>query len=822
MIYQNEHLKEISFPIGGIGTGCFGIAGNGSFIDWEIFNRPGKGKYLGYTHLAVQARLEGKTVTKILNGDLTKDFSGTYDRGIYHGFGYGPASQTMAGLPHFREVEFKGEFPIAELTFSDPDFPGKVVLTAFNPLIPLDADNSSLPAGFFTVKFCNDTGMSVDYAVAFSLCGNFPQSVNTLHAGDGITAIRLGTALPEDDLHYGDLCIATDCPAVSHQQYWYRGAWSDNLDVFIKELWTGEPLKNRVYDEPGNGDHASLLAAGDEVRFILTWNIPNQCNDWSSGEFRHWKNYYATVFPSALDTAKYCLNNFDSLYTRTRAFKNALFGSTLDEAVLDAVSSTLSVLKSPTVLRLEDGSFYGWEGVHELSGSCEGTCQHVWNYAYALCFLFPDLERTNREHELIDSMSPNGKTSFRMSLPLGSAPPDMRACLDGQMGVVFKTYREWKLSGDTQWLRGLWERVKKAIAYAWSEENPDAWDRDRDGILEGRQHHTLDMELFGPSSWLQSMYLCALKAGAEMAEFLGDDIAGEYLTLYENGKTFLKEHLFNGQYFIQKVDLADHRPIDRFGCSNYWYEEAGQLKYQIGEGCEIDQALGQWHSNLLGLGEIFDKAQLTTALHSLWKNNFVSMRQHRNTWRVFALNDEAGAIMCSFPKTSPVIPVPYHAEVMTGFEYALAGLMIREGLENEGLAIVKAIRDRYDGKKRNPWNEIECGSNYARAMASFALLPIYSGMRFDLPRKMLGFDPIHRENFRCLFSVGTGWGIFAWGKNELRLTLEEGSLTLTQFAVPVEAKAVYADGKELAFFCENSVITFDETYIEQELTIKIG
>ena len=215
------------------------------------------------------------------------------------------------------------------------------------------------------------------------------------------------------------------------------------------------------------------------------------------------------LFRDSMDTAAYALKNWDSLYGRTLRFKEALFQTTLDKTILDAVSATMSVLKTATVLRLEDGSFYGWEGVHEEAGSCEGTCQHVWNYAYALCFLFPELERSIRDLEFKYSTYENGWMVFRMKLPLGSPKGTFRACLDGQMGSVIKCNREWKISGDDEWLKQNWNNITKILAYAWSEENPDEWDRNKDGVLEGRQHHTLDMELFGPSSWLQSMYLAS-------------------------------------------------------------------------------------------------------------------------------------------------------------------------------------------------------------------------------------------------------------------------------------------------------------------------
>ncbi len=829
MIYRNEYLNEISFPIGGIGTGCFGIAGNGRFVDWEIFNRPAKGTILGFTHIALRAKTaDGRVIVKVLNGDVTKELTGTYFRdNAYHGFGFGPGSEMMVGLPHFRHVEFNGEFPIAKLTFKDEDFPADVVLTVFNPLIPLDAYNSSLPAGFFNIDIVNTVSEDIEYSVFFSVTNTFAEAANKVEVCGARKLMTLVSGLDRENVDFGEMSLCTNHTEPCIQRYWYRGPWCDPLDVFMNELISGGELSDRVYDEPSvklkdtatmQVNRSAKKGERINVRFVLSWNVPNNCDYWSNVKSLPWKNYYATQFESSADTAVYCMEHFDELYARTLRFKDTLFTSTLDKAVIDAVSSTMSVLKSPTVLRLEDGSFYGWEGVKELSGSCEGTCQHVWNYAYALCFLFPELERSIRDNEFQHCLAENGATRFRMALPVGTDRIAAETCLDGQMGIVFKTYREWKIGGDSQWLCSVWDHVKSVLSYAWNPQSPWAWDANKDGVLEGRQHHTLDMELFGPSSWLEGMYLCALKAAGEMADHLGDtEASAEYKALFEQGYEWSKKNLFNGEYFIQKIDLGDDSPIKRFNCPNYWYEEGRELKYQIGDGCEIDQLLGQWHADILGLGELFDKDQTLMALHSLYQYNFKSMRDVANTWRIFSLNDEKGAIICSFPHGKQAIPVPYYSETMTGFEYALAGLMISRGLENEGLELVRAIRDRYDGKKRNPWNEIECGSNYARAMASFALLPIYSRFKFDLPNGMLGFDPIHKDGFKSFFSVGTAWGTLSWNAGFIAVELCEGYLELKKFAVNADIRSVTADGKQIAFEYLDGIVCFDQIKIESSL-----
>ena len=540
-----------------------------------------------------------------------------------------------------------------------------------------------------------------------------------------------------------------------------------------------------------------------------------------------WKNYYATLFSSSAATARYALDNWDSLYQRTLRFKEALFRSTLDPAVIDAAASTLSVIKSPTVFRLEDGSFYGFEGTNEKTGSCEGSCTHVWNYAYALPFLFPKLERSMRELEYAYNQFPDGHLCFRLPLPLGRGMGWEMPCVDGQMGGVIKVYREWKISGDDGWLRKIWPRVKSSLEYAWDPHSPYGWDRNRDGVLEGCQHHTLDMCLFGPSPWLEGFYLAALKAGAEMAEYLGEpDLAQTYRELFQRGSAWTEQHLFNGSYYVQDIDLQDRSLLERYGEEQtYWNEETGEIKYQIGEGCDIDQLCGQWHATLCGLGDIFDPARRRTALESLYRNNFKStFRDFYNPWRVFGLNDEQGTVICDYPEGSrkPAIPVPYCEESMHGFEYQLAGLLVSEGMLSQGLELVRAVRGRYNGRNRNPYNEIECGSNYARSMASFALLPLFSGFSFDLSQGVIGFDPLVKgAPFSCLWSLGTGWGRVEVEAERTVVLLEEGELPISRLRLPYlsQVSAVRIDGEEIAVAFKGGELSFAKRSIKRAIEV---
>ncbi len=840
--YEGEFRREISFPLGGIGAGCIGLDGYGRLIDWEIFNRPNKRSLNGYSHFAVKAEKDGRVLdARVLNGDalpgyMGENFSdslhvrqGKLDR--FSNYGFGPHRELMGGIPHFKNSVFEGAFPFARVVFEDESFPGQVSLSAFNPYIPLDDAASSLPAAFFTVTIANPLDEEIDYTVALSLSnpqtGVYVNEPFSLNGARGLCLTDENT--DEDDPVYGQLVMAVDASEASHcQQHWFRGSWFDDLSLYWREFAAYGPMKNRTYprNEDWNGakhrDTATLCVKATlkpnetrAFRFALSWYYPTWVNYWNPVREdedcdKLWKNFYASRFMSAREVASYALKEWDALEARTRAFTEALYASDLPEEALDAVTANISLLKSPTCMRLTNGEFYAFEGCNMHSGSCEGSCTHVWNYAFALPFLFPQLERSMRELDYRYNQHEDGGMEFRIPLPLGRSRAPFRSCVDGLMGGVIKFYRDWKISGSDEWLKTWWPRVKKSLAYAWAPTNEDRWDPSKTGVITGRQHHTLDMELFGPNAWLNNFYLAALKAGSEISEYLGEtEEAEEFARLYRQGREYTEKELFNGEYFIQKIDLTDKAMLETFGGQSlmgngtlaaYWNEEAGEIKYQIENGCGIDQVLAQWMSDMSGLGDILDPAQVKSALQSIYCYNFYPrLGDHFNPCRVYGLNDEAGTVICEWPEgvEKPVVPVPYSEETMHGFEYQAASHLIARGLEKEGLEMVKAVRDRYDGRRRNPWNEMECGSNYARSMASYALLLIYSGFHYDLPRGRLGFTPLKGEG-RFFWSVEGAWGTVEIGKNSLALTVCEGKLTLSELLCAMGAGKATLNGVDIA------------------------
>jgi len=834
--FSGEDLKMIAFPIGGLGTGNITLGGRGEIRELEIFNRPAKGKAPDFTFFSIWAEEQGKeSVARILERQYFPPYVAWM--GI-------PRNQ-LPGVSRFNEVIFKGEYPFAYLTFEDEEVPLEVKLEAYNPFIPLAPDRSGLPAAVFNWKIKNVKASSVKVSLAFSMLNpirtidsssrqSFGKNLNQYIDEGGFRGVKMwSNRADEAALEYGSLAFVVTEKDVDVQTRWYRGGWWDNAHIFWDDFSDDGRIENVTDSEEspeGRSDVATLLVhlelkPGEEriVPFYLTWHFPNRENYWNREEEvrgKRFKNHYATKFRDAWDVAHSLIKNGEELYRDTQTYHDVLFGSTYPSYVLDALSSQASSLKTNLVMRTEDGRLFAFEGLTDDSGCCPMNCTHVWNYEQTLAYLFPCLERTMRETDFLHNTFANGYQVFRTLMPLGKYWWTYKPCADGQMGNIVRVYREWKLSGDTEWLRKLWPKVKAALEFAWKgvgEVSEDLkwqkdrlhlpWDPDKDGVMEGEQHNTYDIEFYGPNTMTGSLYLAALRAASEMAEAVGDKKkADEYFKIFQKGSKQYDSLLWNGEYYIQKVDVMEglvvpenlrtpEKKCEGPACKGK--ESPGGKKdalgkgdivpkYQYGEGCLSDQLLGQYLAHAAGLGYVLPKENVDKAVKSIFQHNFLKdLSRFSNVQRVYALNEEAGLLLCSWPKGErPALPFVYSDEVWTGIEYQVAASLIYSGHIDEGLTIVKALRERYCGLNRNPWDELECGHHYARAMASWAVLLALCGYQYDGTTGFIAFSPkINTENFSTFWSSGTGWGSFDLKGNEVVLKVEYGSLKLAKLGL---------------------------------------
>jgi uncharacterized protein (DUF608 family) len=775
----------------------------------EIFNEPGM-----FAAISIKG---DDPKAKVLEGAVPEwKFFG--QRGTGNG-----AAGTTYGLPRFKQATFKTRFPFADIELSDPKFPIKATITGWSPFIPTDEDNSSTPVGAVEYTLTNDSSNTIEAVFSFNT-KNFLEEHNGRHTiaatKNGFILEQAGT--PEKPFLKGSIAYFTDDPATVVDHCWFRGGWWDPLTMAWNTVKEAKVIANDPVEKDAPG--ASLyvpfrLAAGESktIRLLSAWYVPESdlqvgkydlegkkncspdegcCSgpdDLGEGARKQnpstkYKPWYSNRFASVNEVIEYWKENYTALHKRSTAFSDAFYASTLPPEVIEAVAANLTIIKSPTVLRQYDGRLWSWEGCGDEGGCCHGSCTHVWNYAQAIPHLFPKLEKTLRNTEFCENQNKEGHQGFRANMPIGPLEHDFHAASDGQLGGIMKVYREWRISGDTAWLRKIFPMVKKSMDYCIG-----VWDPRKTGVLEEPHHNTYDIEFWGPDGMCSSFYLGALMAFTEMGKFLKKDVK-PYIELYKKGKAYVETKLYNGEFFIQEIKVEglnapDPAKAKSFG-GDYSPEAVALLKkegpkYQYGKGCLSDGVLGDWISRVCGLPDILDPQKIASHLLAVHKYNLKrDLSEHENPQRpAYALGNEGGLLLCTWPNGGKLsLPFVYSDEVWTGIEYQVAAHLMLMGKTEEGLEIVRIARDRYDGRVRNPFNEYECGHWYARAMSSYGMIQGLTGVRYDAVDKTMYIDS-KIGDFTSFISTATGFGTVTLKSGKPTVDVAEGKIEIKKFIV---------------------------------------
>lgn len=751
--WRGKELELVGLPIGGVCTGMLYLGGDGKLWLWDIFNRNPEGvqpKTLEYAGQKIRPR-DGSTYVEPLNP------VSPFEQGFALRL---KGDATLHHLDHrgFKDISFRGEYPIGQVEYRDAALPLAVSLEAFSPFIPLDAEASSLPVTVMRFNVRNTGNKAVDV----ELIGWMENAVGLYS--------KTGTKQTEDVRN-------THLVGIEHS---VMGADETLPDFGTLSLTLTEPQSSdhveaadAEFKNCGSVARKLMLKVGEQksVTFLVAWRFPNQ----KLKTVTDTGNYYATRFASASAAAEHVAANFNSLHEQTRRWRDTWYDSTLPYWFLDRTFINTSILATTTAHRVGNGRFYAWEGI----GCCEGTCTHVWHYAQAMGRIFPELERNLRE-----------RTDFGLAFNAETGLINYRGergklAVDGQAGIILRSYREHQMSKDDGFLRAYWPKIKKALQHLI------AIDDDNDGVIEAAQPNTLDAAWYGKLAWISSLYHAALRAGEEMAKEMNDaDFVRQCRELFERGVKALDAATWDErkQYYVQ---VPDPKHLQRVG--SY-------------DGCHIDQVMGQSWAFQVGLGRVMDEKHCRAALRSLWKYSFTPdvgpFRAKQKAGRWYAMPGEGGLIMVTYPfgkerqftGKDDAWTAGYFNECMSGFEYQVAGHMIHEGMIEEGLAITRAIHDRYHARLRNPYNEVECSDHYARAMASYGVYLAACGFEYHGPQGHLGFAPkLTPDDFRAPFTAAEGWGSFAQKRAGNRLsatvTLRWGQLRLRSLALALPEKA---------------------------------
>ncbi len=814
--YTGKHLNHVAFPLGGMGAGMICLEGTGAIShvsvrnQMDFFNEP-----YSFAALCIKGK---ENVAKLLEGPVP-------DRKVFGGPGTGNgAGRASYGLPRFENAVFNARFPFATIKLQDKEIPLSVQIMGWSPFVPGDPDKSSLPVGALEYRFTNTSDSAVEAVFSYNT-KNFMKFGESSHfrsgSGRGIAPINNGFVLwqegtEENPEFEGSFAFFTDDDATVVDHGWFRGGWWDPVTLAWRNIQEGRLVDNPPME--GDCPGASLfvpmtLKPGEKktVRLMLCWYVPKTTIKYGGepGENDYTKEtleeccpvaeqhipWYAGRFKSLEQVAEYWNDSYNRLRRESNQFRKAFYDTTLPPEVVEAVAANLTILKSPTVMRQIDGKLWCYEGCSDSRGCCAGSCTHVWNYAQAICHLFPSMERSLRETEFLVSQNKQGHQTFRSALPIRPLDHRFHAASDGQLGGIMKVYREWRISGDTPWIKALWPNIKQSLDYCI-----ETWDPRGRGVLEEPHHNTYDIEFWGPDGMCTSFYLGALTAGIEMGKAAGDDVS-RYEQLLANGKEYMETKLYNGEYFYQVVTTeglnAKFNPLDTSASGSGYSHIVQELneqgpKYQYGTGCISDGILGFWMAEMCGLdGNVVDATKIKNMLKAIHKYNLKEdLFDHSNPQRPsFAMGHDGGLLLCTWPKGGkPSLPFVYSDEVWTGIEYQVASHLMAEGLVEEGLDIVRACRDRYDGDLRNPFNEYECGHWYARAMSSYGLIQGLAGVRYDAVDKTLYIDSKIGGNFKSFLSTATGFG---------SVGLKDGKPFIEVASGNIDVKRTVVSGKEM-------------------------
>ena len=763
--YSGKYLTGIDFPIGALGGSVIRMNGKAERQWWQIFNnfeeRAGSG-IVPNSFFALRTKTKDATVVRALQ------------------------TSSIGAFTAMDSLSFQGEFPLGWYNFEDADLPVEVSMEVYNPLIPMDAKNSAIPCGIFNIKVKNTSDSKVAFdllatqqnAVGFTgydtivgpnnrTAKGYGQNKNVIISKAGKTSVQMtGTG--------GSMQLSAYANEVS-----YAASWKDVTSLYNDFSENGELTGEKTASSPEaektvDGALASgfSLQPGEEktITFVLSWHFPkgsfgvfDRPHNWA---FLKGGSMYENWWANANEVDQYIKENFTYLESTTKLYHETMYSSNIPRYALDRITSNLCVLKSPTVFWTKAGYFGIWESTSN-DEKWLGNCKHVGHYAQGHARAFPEIGRVLRKQDL-QSITREGLLPARDGGNVDA--------MDGHFGAILGVYREHLLSEDSEFLYTCWPRTKKAINYAINR-----FDTDKDGMMKGDHHNTLDCNASGTSPWIGTLYIAALKACEQMAIIVEDqEAANNYRAIWTVGVKNQNEQLWDEK-------------LGHYAEKSEFLEIKGKRMKVMTNATNIDMLLGQWWANQLNLGQLYPVDRTKQSLAKIYTNNKftdVEGSGYKAAFRDFLGTGDTGWFMNTYPGKIPKNTILYHNEVMSGFEYAAASTMLQYGMLEEGLDMIHSISERYDGRFRgdgevhlannscvfgtgSPFGEDECGDFYTRAMSSWSALLALQGFIFDGPKQTIGFQPTWQPaDHASFFTTSKAWGLFTQRQTQTAQTAE--------------------------------------------------
>ncbi|KXJ22379.1 uncharacterized protein LOC110252569 [Exaiptasia diaphana] len=836
--YSNEALRAVALPLGGLGGGNIALAGDGGLRQWQICNE--------VNHLGIAP--DSFFAIRVDQGSTSKAVALQSDT-WYNQEGFVPAAyitdhvvpeaskQLLSDIPGIKTLEITAKYPIAEVDYLSDEVPVQIHLEAFSPTIPLDSKNSALPVVIFNFTVTNTGKEEAKVSLLGSLQNiagwdgtsditsevhnaGYGGNINSLIQNSDMYGIDMyNPTLPEkinSNGHVGITVMPKDGDKLSCElQY---SSVKEMWEHFTKDALVGQGQTGP--SPPGTTWNGALWCTrtlqpntSEIFTFFLAWHFPHRYVDWNQPGLEYSNpnsaffigNQYSNFWKDIKEVLTYTAVNLDNLTSFTRSFRDSMFEATLPWQLIDSAAGRISVLKSPTCMWNADGNFYAFEGCSEKKGCCPLNCTHVWNYEMALAKCYPDLEQTMRNVDLNEQITPHDVIPSRTIVPLvlrriwtywdnySIDQSSTTICVDGEIGTVLKMYREVRQGAPHEWFNKLWPKVKKIMS-RWMTQLDNG-----QGVITGPQPNTYDCAIYGINVYIGGYYLAALRAAEEMAKLQGEmDLAAIYHERFLSGRDQLDTRCFNGKWYTQIVDPKN------------------QVN-EVADGTWVDCLVGQWWAHSLGLGYILKKENIQSTLQNVFVRNHVdSFNPATQKPRQFFDQRDAGLTICVFPDKVPEKPLVYYSEgAWSGLEYEFAALCLYEGLNDIAIHVLTDTRNKYDGTRRSPWNEIECGDHYARPMSSFLLFETASGQDWNFDKGdpsfvNLRFAPrINECDFRGFFILGCCWGQYVQKgdvgliNGRIQLTVSFGELRLSELSFVSCASKITAsctDGENIENF----------------------
>ena len=817
--FHGKERRCVAMPLGGIGTGHLCICGDGSLRQWQMLNTLSHVAYVPNSFFALRFSQSGsQPVSCVLQTqEFWDDDEFEHAPNVTDAIVPLQMKSQLVGLPMAKSTIMKAEYPIAEIKYELQDIPVLCVLSAWSPFYLFDSEKSGIPCAVFEFEITNISDQICSVSLMGTLqnfigwdgfssilgndfdgfCGNWNRQTDV---NDWKVVEMFNTKLTQDDGRNGELGLACKGGDISVKSQW---SFIDDLfNEFTGKGWLSESNHNKP-SEVGftwNGaicsKHNLKPKETEKAVFIFMWRFPNRYQDF----MKHFEvpdnpknrfylgNEYCSRYKNILEVAQHITKDFDKIKKQTYAYREHFYESNLPYFLLDAISANSSTLRTNVCIRTDDKRFFGFEGacgasaggVYAAGGCCPLNCTHVWNYDQTLFTLFPGLHKDMRDTDWQINQHTSGYLPHRTTMPLylkrywdvpigGPTNP----AIDGLFAGILKTYQQWKTYQDEDWSSQTLPKVQSAIEYVLN-----VCDEKGDGVLYGEQPNTYDISLFGPNTFIGSQYLSALVACEKMFEELNNELSKKCRERFEQGRINYEKLCWNGEYYVQVIEKDKH-------------------DYQYGEGCMSDMLLGQWWAHVCDLGYLFPKEKIESCLNAIYKRNFRDdFSDFKQIPRVFVSENDRGLLNCTYePWQRPKVPLLYSDEVWSGIEYCVASLMMYEGMYEQGLQIAKAVRDRYSGFNRNPFNEIECGDHYVRPMSAMSLLFAIIGTQYEAKTKTLKFRITWpKEELKAPFFSGKTFGTIniknEKGKLKGKLKIHQGDLLIERLLIELTYNAL--------------------------------